>query len=235
MRVYVCDDIEEYRNSIKSYVSQYFIEKKMNCKLFEYNSPVELLGSGEVANNSIFFIDIEYPNMQENGIELIRKLKKICPSSFYVVVTAYNQYLDDAMDLNVLRYVEKPIEQKRIYSALDKAICELNNSIIEIKSINGEYYYLNKSDIIYAEAKYKKSFVTTTNGVIEIPVAFKSIKDLLNSSNFIVPHNSYVVNKQFIVYYKRSLLKVIVNNKEITIPVSATKQSEIKKKMHQMY
>ena len=226
MRVCICDDIPEYRQSLHCYIEQYFIEHHISCSIIEFDSCESVLESKDVKDINIFFIDIEL--VDKDGLYLIKNLSDLCTNAVFIVVTAYKKYLDDAMDLSILRYIDKPIEQKRIYSALDKAINIIDNSIIKLKGKNGEIIIINKQKIVYAEAKSKRSCIITVDGEIESPIAFRDLKDKLRSSDFIVPHNSFIVNRNYIVRIKRTSLTLKMGEHEILIPVSAPKQKSIK-------
>lgn len=226
MKVCVCDDIIEYRISIIAYAEQYFIEKGIEYEIDEFTSPSELLNSS-FKKYDLFFLDIEFGE-NTNGIDLIHELQKNCENSFFIIVTAYRKYLDEAMDLAVLRFIDKPVQQERIYLALDKALDVLYNSIITIECVDGNTYRINKRDIIYAEASMKKSTIITTRGNFICPLAFKYVKDQLGSSNFLIPHNSFIVNKNYISTFNRTQVTLEHQKSVFYVPISATKQRSFK-------
>lgn len=84
-----------------------------------------------------------------------------------LIVTSYRQYLDDAMDINVTRYIDKPVTQGRIFSALDKALSIINESIITFTTKDNQIIRLRCSDIVYAEAKFKSVYVYTKTHITE--------------------------------------------------------------------
>lgn len=231
MKVCICDDIEEYRISIRNKVEQYFKDHFISYYIDEYFSANQLLDSDKLIEYNLFFLDIELGE-EITGLDLIDKIREKNKKAFFIIITAYNHYLDRAMDLNVLRFIEKPINHNRLMSAIEKSMESINNSSIIVKLKNGERVAINKQDIIYAEAKFKQSHLVTTKGIISLPVAFKKVKELLCSSTFLIPHNSYIVNSKYIISYKRTSFKVLVNNSEVVIPIAATKQSEINKQVH---
>ena len=227
MRVCICDDIVEYRISIRSYVEQFFKERNTEYQIDEYSNPEELLAAKDVRQYDVFFIDIEFDE-NKNGIDLIRILQKNCNNSFFIVVTAYNQYLDTAMDLNVLRFIDKPIKQERIVSALERAIDVIYNSVLEISSTDGSIYRIKKQNIIFAEACMRKSKFITTERKFVCPLPFKKVKEILTSTEFLIPHSSFVVNKNYIASLNRTNVVLKYNNDVYNIPIAATKQKTFK-------
>ena len=230
MRVCICDDIVEYRLAIKSYVEQYFKSENIKLSLTCFDSGNQLLSCNSISDFDIFFIDIELGD--SNGIEIIKKLNSICKNSFYIIVTAYKNYLDAAMDLNVLRFIEKPIKQERVYSALKRAIEVINNSVIEVKGKNGAWHYVNKNKIVYAEARNKKTHIITVDDVIESPIPFRDFKRLLEEPLFLVPHNSFIISKKYIVTFKKNTVTLLNGEKEYIVPISANRQSEFRRQLH---
>ena len=231
MKVCICDDIEEYRISIKNYVEQYFKERFISYCIDEYPLASHLLKSERLDEYDLFFLDIEFGE-DITGLDLIDKIREKNKKAFFIIVTAYNQYLDRAMDLNVLRFIDKPINHSRLIAAIEKSIESINSSNITVRLKNGEFLSIKKQDIIYAEARFKQSVLVTVNGTIILPIAFKKMKELLCSSTFLIPHNSYIINSKYITSYKRTSFKVLVNNSEVVIPIAATRQSEINKQVH---
>ena len=66
--------------------------------------------------------DISMPG--ENGVELCRKLRKSFPDIEIIFVTGYadKEYLKAAIDLHVVRYVEKPIDRDEVTEAIGEAV-----------------------------------------------------------------------------------------------------------------
>lgn len=70
----------------------------------------------------IAFMDIQMPGI--NGIEAIREIKKVSPSTVFIVLSAYDKfdYAKEAVNLGVLEYLNKPVNQKVIVEVIKKAI-----------------------------------------------------------------------------------------------------------------
>lgn len=231
MKVCICDDIPEYRIAIRSYVEQYCKEKDIRFCMDEFDSPEALLSTENVNEYDVFFLDIEY-GQQTNGIELIHRLQSLCDNSFYIVVTAYRQYLDDAMDLNVLRFIDKPISQDRVFFALDKAIDVIYHSIVTFDCVDGNQYRINKKDLIFAEANMRKSKIVTTKGTFICRETFKNLKSTLVSSVFLVPHSSFLINKNYISMVGRRDVYLTYRGEKYIIPISSAKQREFREKFN---
>ena len=70
----------------------------------------------------VVFSDIEMPGM--SGLEFAVHLKKKCPNSVIIFVTAYSQYALEAFRLHVHGYILKPLTTDRVKEELEHALEE---------------------------------------------------------------------------------------------------------------
>lgn len=226
MKIGICDDIIEYCNSIKSYVEYYLKMNNITYETFTFLNGIDLLNSNETFD--IVFLDIELNDM--NGLDAAKKILTCNPNTIIIVVTNYRKYLDAAMDLNALRFIDKPITQERIISALQKAVSEINNGSITVHTKTNEIKKIKKTDIIYVEVKRKTTTFYTKIGTIECCEPIIKFKDKLNSSYFAIPHNSYIINLNYVLAYKRTEIKMDHGEPFHSVPIAAKKQPEFKQK-----
>ncbi len=225
MKIGICDDISEYTDTIKVYVKHYFKMNNLSCEIHSYSNGIDLINSEQTFD--ILFLDIELPDT--NGLDIAKKILSKDSNTIIVIVTNFRKYLDAAMDLNVLRFIDKPITQERINSVLSRAIEELNNGIITIHTKSNELKRIKKSDIVYVEVLRKTTTFYTTLGIFESNNTISKYKELLNSSYFAIPHNSYIVNLNFVLSYKRDKIEIDYKNTPI-ISVATRKQPEFRQK-----
>lgn len=169
MRTAICDDEIKYINDIERHLNQYFSEHGLSFNLLKYDNGIDLLNSDN--NFDIVFLDIEMPDI--NGIELGKKLQNANPDLVLIYITAYNHYLDDALDLGVTRFFDKPINSKRFYKGLDKAIEKLDNTEVQIhlKNSDNGITSVKANDIIMIEIENRKTKITTKKMPYTIPKA----------------------------------------------------------------
>lgn len=226
MNIAICDDIIEYRLSIKCYVTEYLKIHHLDYTVEEFESGNDLLNSN--TNYDILFLDIELGD--SNGIDIAKEIKKKNKNTVILIVTSYHQYLDDAMDINVTRYIDKPINQNRIYSALDKALSVINESVITFRMKDNQIARLRLSEIIYAEAKFKGVFVYTKNQSYRIKETMKQLHTMLTASCFAIPHSSYIVNLNYVRDYKREEIALTEPYSNIKISIATRKQPNFKRR-----
>lgn len=226
MEIAVCEDIALHRNTLKSFIENYFRTKTLSLSLHEYDSGTALLASGK--RFDIAFLDIELGDI--NGIDAASQLKKKNPNCIIIVVTSYTDYLDAAMDIHVIRFLKKPIEQSRVFSALDKALSEMSNNQITLSTKDNQILRLGSRDIIFAEANLKYVSVHTVQGTYTVKESLKKIKSLLSTEVFAVPHNSFIVNMNYISAFSRTEITLRLPDGKKEIPVSGRMQPVFKRR-----
>ena len=225
MKIAICDDIKEYRLSIRTYTEAYFNDNYIPYEIVEFENGAELLNSSLVFD--IVFLDIELGDL--NGIDVAKHLRKN-KNTIILVTTSYIQYLDAAMDLHVLRFINKPITQQKIFSALSRAQSEINEKIIFLNLKSNSIIKLSISEIVYIEARIKKVNVFTCNNIYTVKDSLKTLKTELTASYFAVPHNSYIVNMNYINSFKRDEITLTEPYNNVKISIATRKQPEFKRK-----
>ena len=198
--------------------------RKIAVEISEFASGKDFLDSN--TDFDIVFLDIELGDL--NGIQIAEELRGK-KDSIIIIITSYIEYLDDAMDLNVIRFLYKPIEARKVFSAIERALDEINTKIVTFVTKDNKYVRIKISDIVYVEAKMRVSNVCTKKQMYIVKEGINRIKDKLNFSDFYVPHNSYIVNMNFIKSFSREEIIVATEQFNVKIQVSSRKQAEFKR------
>lgn len=225
MNIAICDDETEYANDIRVHLNQYSSEHGLTFDIYDFNSGEEILASNTVFD--IAFLDIEMDGI--NGIEVGRELQKANPDLVLIYVTAYNHYLDDALDLGITRFFDKPIDSQRFYEGMDKAISKIDNTELQfyLKDSNKGVVTVRSKDIIFVEIIGRKTKIHTKSHEYLSKDGIKIWKARLNKSYFEIPHNSYIINTNFITYYCKDYIML---DYKYNIPIAFSKRSEFKRK-----
>ncbi len=226
MKIAICDDMEEYRLSIKNYVVKYFLSHHIECKADLFECGDDLISSSE--KYDILFLDIELGD--SNGIDVAKKLQLLNDKMVIIVITSYRQYLDAAMDIKVARYIDKPITEDRIYSALDKAMSLIDENIITLHIKNNKIVRVKTSEIVYAEVKLRGVTVYCINENYQVTQTLKQLHTVLNASCFATPHGSYIVNLNYIKNFKRNEITLCNPYNDVNISIATRKQPEFKRR-----
>lgn len=226
MNIGICDDMKNCCEDVEKHLKFYFNDNKIPYNIYSFTSAQEIIDSNIAFD--IVFLDVEMPQM--SGLELGKQLRLKNERLIIFIVTAYDRYLDDAFDLNAFRFLSKPIDALRLYSALDSALELLDNRYVTFLDKNTDgYIKVFMRDIVYIEIVGRKTMVVTEKQEYCSKEKYSYWKEKLCASYFAFPHSSYIVNMNYISRYDRVTAVLSFNNKEVLIPVASKKQSEFKK------
>ena len=227
MKLLICDDSQINIDLVLFLVD--IFEKKYNI---EFEKDTRLSGDfilTEKNSYDIAIVDVEMPGI--SGIELSQKLKEINPKICIMILTAFDNYLDYAMKIQVFRYLSKPIDRNRFIRNLEEAVEEYNktNKKLTLKS-NDSFIVINTNDILYLERKTSGTAVVTVNGEFEVKEKLDECKALINHPDvFVHSHNSIVVNLQNVVNFDKANVTLHKNDKEtVKTYMSQRKYKEFK-------
>lgn len=222
MNIAICDDEKIYRDEIACLIDEYFDDKSLDYDYKQFSSGKDLADDSQTYD--IVFLDIEMEEL--NGIETAKALNKKNRHTVIFIITAYHKYLDDAMDLDVFRYIDKPIDKERFFKGLEKAIALINNNDLTFKTVDNELITISKNDIICVEVMKKKVTVSTVNGDFVAREKMDFFRNNLTASYFAIPHKSYIVNFNYVRKFKRD--EIELNGNRI-VAIAPKRQAEIKK------
>lgn len=223
MKIAICDDEKLYVEKVHEIVCNFFATQGIEADIKTFSCGEDLVNCEDVFD--IVFLDIEMGKM--NGIATTQFLNKKSRHTKIFIFTSYNQYLDDAMDLQVFRYIDKISSSERIVSGLKKAVESLQSNDIYITIAGNEKIIISKNDIVYVEVKYKKVYVQTISERYVVREKMEFFKNVLNTFNFAVPHSSFIINLEYVTKVKRASVEL---NGIYNISIAPKRQAEFKKK-----
>lgn len=196
MRIAFCDDDSRILNELQKYVRDFF--EQMGITQPEYfvcHNGDEMLKRVGVVD--IAFLDVEMPGV--SGLRVGMKLKKDNPRVKLFIVTSYADYLDEAMRVQVFRFLSKPIDKNRLFRNLKDALYQYNMDTHEIPIATSEgVVVLQAEDIICVENSQRKCLLFTTNGTIQAQCGFEQLKEKLDLPCFYVTYRSFIVNMRYV-------------------------------------
>lgn len=225
MRIAICDDIKECNSLLKTYTDEFFSSKGLEYEIDEFTCGKAFLESEH--NYDIVFLDVELGDL--NGIEIAKLIQDNSPNTIIMIITSYRKYLDEAMDINVTRYIDKPITKQRIFLVLEKAIDVIQNKFLSLHTADKSIIRVNINNIVYIESKLKKLTFYTINDCFLAKESLKAVRAALNLNDFATPHNSYIVNLNYIKEFKRDSLLLIEPYEGVRIPIAPRRQSAFKR------
>lgn len=172
IKIGICDDEMGIRAFLDCVITDYFMQKGLLFEVKKYATGTALLQSREQFD--MIFLDISMPGL--DGIEIGRQIRKNDQDVKIIYITAYEHYALKAFRVKAFQYIVKPIEQDKLYEALDGAIKgmdgEKNQAVLEIKG-----YLFRANQVIIIEAQ-DHCLIVCENGIQRNSVIKGRLKDI---------------------------------------------------------
>ena len=222
MKILICDD--EYTNLeiLKKHIMEYTAAHCIKADIYATTSPKEIFESS--TSYDLAFLDIQMPDI--DGISVAKELKSRNNKVILFFITAFDEYQDEAMDLHIFRFFDKPLNIERLYSGLNRAIEYLNESYIDVYIENkNRHIKVSVDDIKYIKRENRKNTIVTNNEIYTVRCKFDDLISALPNTFFYLVHKSFYVNLHYITEY--SYKEIYVDDTRIS--VATRKQADFHK------
>ncbi len=213
----IIDDEPDALGFISTIIEEYCPDLEVSGTAQNVNEGVQLISD---IKPDLVFLDVEMPN--GTGFDLLTHFPE---KDFDVVfITAFNHYAIKAIKFSAVDYILKPININEFIDAVTRVIEKHSNDKIRgneniealLENIRTSHptrlviptsdgrEYLNPKDIIRIEADRSYSwFYIREKRKILVSKHLKEFQDLLNDRNFFRPHNSHLINLDYVKKYIR--------------------------------
>jgi len=220
---------------------------KQNCPEVEvlktYQSSIEALKGIRDLQPDLLFLDIKMPNI--NGLELLDILGTDVYNAIFV--TAYDEYMLQALRLNALDYLKKPVDELELKDAIKRA--ELNGKInpnqikkalehvekgfeinqntpFGIKEGN-RIRFVKISDIVYCKSDGNFTHVFLKDGdSIFSSYSLRTMEEKLPDKYFFRSHREYFINGYSIQEYDKADGGSITMQGNQNVPISRGRRDD---------
>ena len=128
-RILLCDDEGMVREGLKFLINKEF---GSSCLIEEAKSGRIAIEKANTFRPDIIFMDIQMPGI--NGIEAMREIRKDNKNVIFIILTAYDRftYAKEAIDVGVLEYLTKPINQSTVLTILNRAMQKIEEHRVKV-------------------------------------------------------------------------------------------------------
>ena len=223
MTILICDDEKNCLDILKKHVQEYMYNRYIECEITALSDPAPIIQNDW--RFDLAFLDIQMEGM--DGISLAKELKKRNHKLALFFVTNYDEYQDDAMDLQAFRFFEKPFDVNRLYSGLDKAMEYIDGAYVDVfLQSNRVQQRVLVDNIMYITRVNRKIVIFTPQGEFASSKSFDEWWEALPPLFFYPVHKSYLVNLHYIDKYAYSEIFLLDHTR---IPVAPRRQTAFHK------
>lgn len=223
MKILICDDEQTFLNTLRIHIEEYMMNHHIIYTMTALTDSLQVMK--EDIYYDLAFLDIQMVGL--DGITLAKQLRERNPKLALFFVTNYDEYQDDAMDLQAFRFFEKPFNTHRLYSSLDKAMEYIDGAYIDIfLTENGAQQRVVADDILFITREGRKTSIVTTKQTFFSNDKFDELCQKLPQLFFYPVHKSFFVNLHYVERYTYTELLLIDGTH---IPIAPRKQSAFHK------
>ena len=208
LKIAICDDNPVLRMQLKEDVEAYFSRTKIQVEIDLFESGEALTEKPQIYHMA--FLDVEMKTI--NGITAGYWLKDQNPDIYIFIITAYEKYLDDAFDLNVFRYLQKPVDKERLYHGLSAALARNRRLTCRL---DGRMEPLFVKDIVCVYSERGKTMLVTQKKTYSAVYPLAFWKDNLYEPFFVQPHSSYIVNCNYVSLFEKEAVTLEYGDKQV--------------------
>jgi DNA-binding response OmpR family regulator len=129
------EDEDYIREVVVEYLEEFF------QTIYEASNGKEALEIYYDKKPNIIITDIRMPKM--NGLIFARRIREKDKSTPIVITTTYatTEYLLDAVELNLIKYLVKPVEEEALLEAINLCIEHIEKSNPSVVNLSSQYRY----------------------------------------------------------------------------------------------
>lgn len=243
IKAVIIDDEKNAREAITQIVKKHFNDIDIVGSADDVSSGVKLISS---LKPDIVLLDIKLPD--GTGFDILDHLNEINFSTIFI--TAYNEHAIKAFKFSAIDYLLKPIdidefklainkvkktrEQQNTKKKLEAFLENIDNISKDVKKIvlktSDSIHLINVNEILrcQSEGNYTKFFFTNRPALM-VSKNIKEYYDMLKDYQFFRPHQSHIVNINFIKQYHKLEGGYLIMQDNSTVPVSTRKRDNLMK------
>lgn len=155
----------------------------------------------------LVFLDIQLHG--RNSIDMLKELRQSSPSPYVIFTTAYDkqEYLLNAIRMQAVDYLLKPIDKKELSAAIDKVekLCR-HDQLIEETRHGGKclfrtasgHLFVSTDDIFFIRSNGNYSVVVTSAEEVMVMESLIGIERRLQDCNFVRADRQHIINKRMV-------------------------------------
>ena len=239
VKAVIIDDEAYLREIIKSMLRDSYPDIEVSGEADSVSSGIETIRK---IKPDLVFLDIEIKGGE--GFDILDKLKV---KNFKVIfITAFNDFAIKAIKFSAIDYILKPVNEDEFHTAVKRALFEIEKPILQkqIENFFNNYHNLqnkklvlrtsdnihivNVNDIVRCESDNSyTTFYISDGEKITMSRGIREYSEMLGDYGFIRPHQSHLVNLNFVKRLDKSDGGFLIMKDGKEIPVSSRRKQSL--------
>jgi two-component system LytT family response regulator len=241
LKIIIVEDEKSTRELLSNMISQSFSDVEI---VGEVESVADGIKTINEKNPDVILLDIDLTD--GSGFEILESTKH--KNYMVVFITAHNEFAVKAFRISAIDYLLKPIDINDLTEALDKCkkqkeIGELNSKLdvlfsnLKTEVNQDKKIVLKSSDSIHvipiheiircqSDSSYTTFYLKNGKKLI-ISKTLKEFDDLLTEFGFFRPHQSHLINTNYIDSYEKPNGGMLVMSDNSHVPVATRKREAL--------
>lgn len=206
MRIAICDDNNDYINTIENYIERL---KTPATEWDPYESGENLVFAYTDNNEryDVIFLDMEMKEL--NGIETANKIRNIDEHVIIIFITSYTEYMKDSFKCSPFRFLVKPVD----FNEFQEVFYDICKKLKKQRKIftfteNKTRVRLFCDDIIYCESQDHWISIYTREHTYKICKTLTDLHELLDKEIICRVHKSFLINFQYVKSIKENNIQL---------------------------
>lgn len=232
LKIGICEDDPTQRRNLERLVQSWGEEMGHKISLFSYeNGEAFLWDWSSRMDFDLILLDIDL-GPGGNGMELARRIRSRDGRAAILFITGLAEYMSQGYDVRACHFLVKPLEEQKLYGALEKALAETEKkeTYLLLEEETGAER-IPVSRILYGEAfSHRTALWLTPEREGEEPVCREAgiclgdLEEQLPPAEFFRCHRSYLVH---LPYLRRIDRTQAFLDWDRVVPVSRGKRAEL--------
>ena len=235
MKIAICDDSKKDLEYLYQIVVNYYLEKRQKVTIEKFGNPKTLLNNLFLVGGNAYDVFILDIIMQENGIEIAKRINKIYPHALIIFQTGSPEFAVDAFRVRAFDYIMKPLDRTQVHECLDRlgeVLLNEKKTVFQVKTSDLSLVTIDIKNLLYIESNERRLLFHLSNAEIISTTTLRtkfleSIPFNFSEENFVECHNSFLVNMNHVKTIKDNEF-VMSNDK--TVPISKRLLKETKER-----
>lgn len=217
MHIVFCDDQESVFEELRNLIGKFNFENQFQNDLVYFSTPSKLYDYMNNTQVDLIFMDLEFCNTSEDGIEWSQKILKKFPHTIIIIITAYSERYKEGYIARAFRFMTKPVQEKELFENLLACMEELQLTQSVSLLRRGISQNILIQDICYFSAQSGGSELWTKSDMYCCEESLLQWERQLPAAIFFRCHNKYLVNLNYVTEFDHQVLTLMNGEK---IPVS---------------